>query len=52
MLPDPDWRAEDQQVRARTNGGNNNNDDDQGGDMPSWMFKEKFDQEETLRRVL
>ena len=34
MLPDRDWKAEDQR------GGNNNNDDDnQGGDMPSWMFK-------------
>ena len=36
MLPDPDWKAEDQrEARARTSGGNNN-----GGDMPSWMFKE------------
>ena len=42
MLPDPDWKAEDQPgVRARTSGGNKDkdNDDDQGGDIPAWMFK-------------
>ena len=41
MLPDPDWKAEDQPgVRARTSGGNKDkdNDDDQGGDIPAWMF--------------
>ena len=42
MLPDPDWKAEDQrEARARTSGGNNNDNDIQGGDMPSWMFKEE-----------
>ena len=42
MLPDPDWKPEDQPgVRARTSGGNNykDNDEDQGGDIPAWMFK-------------
>ena len=42
MLPDPDWKAEDQPgVTARTSGGNKDkhNDDDQGGDIPAWMFK-------------
>ena len=39
MLPDPDWKAEDQRgAQARTSGGNNNDDDNRGGDMPSWMF--------------
>ena len=39
MLPDPDWKAEDQrEARARTKGGNNNDNDNKGGDMPSWMF--------------
>ena len=36
MLPDPDWRAEDQpRVQARTSGGNKDKDidDDQGGDI-------------------
>ena len=50
MLPDPDWRAEDQPgVRARTSEGNKDrdNDDDQGGDMPTWIFQEKSNQEET-----
>ena len=43
MLPHPDWKAENQrEARARTSGGNNNEDDNQGGDMPSWMFKEIF----------
>ena len=27
-------------IPCDTNGGNNNDDDNQGGDMPSWMFKE------------
>ena len=42
MLPDPDWKAEDQMgVRASTSLGNKDkdNDDDQGGDIPAWMFK-------------
>ena len=42
MLPDPDWKAEDQPgVRARTSGGNKDKDDDdnQGGDIPAWMFR-------------
>ena len=48
MLPDPDWKAQDQRgARARTSGGNNN-DDNQGGDMPSWMFK-RSPTEEKLR---
>ena len=49
MLPDTDWKAEDQPgVRARTSGGNKDkdNDDDQGGDIPAWMFK-KSSQEKT-----
>ena len=41
MLPDPDWKAENQRgARARTSGGNINDDDNQGGDMSGWMFKE------------
>ena len=42
MLPDPDWKAEDQPgVRARTSGGNKDkdNDDNQGRDIPAWMFR-------------
>ena len=42
MLPDPDWKAEEQPgVRARTSRDNKDkdNDDDQGGDLPAWMFK-------------
>ena len=42
MLPDPDWKAEDQPgVRARTSGGNKDkdNDDKQGDDIPAWMFR-------------
>ena len=42
MLPDPDWKAEDQPgVRARTSGGNKDkeNNDNQGDDIPAWMFK-------------
>ena len=38
MLPDPEWKAEDQPgVRARTSGGNKDkdNDDNQGGDIPA-----------------
>ena len=31
---------EKKRARARTSGGNNNDDDNQGGDMPSWVFKE------------
>ena len=49
MLPDPDWKAEDQPgVTARTSGGNKDkdNDDDQGGDIPAWMFR-KSNQEKT-----
>ena len=48
MLPDPYWKAEVQRgARARTSGCNNNDDDNQGGDMPSWMFKEKSNRGET-----
>ena len=40
MLPDPDWKAEDQPgVIARTSDGNKDNDDNQGGDIPAWMFR-------------
>ena len=47
MLPDPNWKAEDQRAyRARTSGGNND-DDCQGGDIPSWMFKKESNREET-----
>ena len=49
MLPDRDWKAEDQPgVRAMTSGGNkdNYNDDDQGDDIPAWIFK-KSNQEKT-----
>ena len=40
MLPDPDWKAEDQ-PGVRASGGNKDkaNDDNQGGDIPAWMFK-------------
>ena len=49
MLPDPDWKAEDQrEARAKTSGGNNN--DNQGGDMPSWMFKEESNRGKTKNR--
>ena len=44
MLPEPDWKAEDQLgVRARTSGGyeDKDNDDDQGGEIPAWMFEKK-----------
>ena len=44
--------AEDQPgVRARTSGGNKDkdNDDDQGGDIPTWMFERKSNQEETKK---
>ena len=49
MMPDPDWKAEDEpEVKARTSGGNKDkdNDDDQGGDIPTWMFK-KSNQKKT-----
>ena len=49
MLPDPDWKVEDQLgVRARTSGGSKDKDnhDDQGGDIPAWMLK-KSNQEKT-----
>ena len=52
MLPDQDWKAEDDRVRARTTGGSKDkdNNDDQGGDIPAWMF-EKSDQEKTEKSV-
>ena len=43
--PGPDWKAEDQRG-AR----NNNDDDNQGGNMPSWMFKEESNRKETKNR--
>ena len=36
----PDWKA-------GTSGANNNDNDNQGGDMPSWMFKDESNREET-----
>ena len=50
MLPDPDWKAEDQKVQVRTSVGKNNEDDKQGSDMPIWMFKEESDRMETKKR--
>ena len=51
MLPDPDWKAEDQRNdRAITSGGNNNDNDNQGGDMPRWMFKEESNRGKTRDR--
>ena len=50
MLPDPDWKAEEQrEARARTSGGNNDDNDNQGGDMPSWMFKEESKRKTKIR---
>ena len=50
MLPDPDWKVENQRgTRAMTNGGNND-DDNQGGDMPSLMFKEESNRGKTKNR--
>ena len=54
MLPDSDWRAEDHPgVSTRTSGGNKDigNDGDQGGDIPTWIFKEKSNQEKTKKRA-
>ena len=54
MLPDPDWKAEDQpEVRARSSGGDKDsyNDDDQGGDIPAGMFK-RSKQEKTEESAL
>ena len=51
ILPNPDWKAEDQrEARARTSGGNNDDNDNQGGDMPSWMFKEESNRGKTKNR--
>ena len=51
MLPDPDWKAENQEeTRARTSGGNNDDNDNQGGDMPSWMFKQESNRGKTKNR--
>ena len=51
MLPDPDWKAEDQrEAQAGTSGGNNNGDDNKGGNMPSWMIKEESNRGETKNR--
>ena len=51
MLPDADWKTEDQSgARARTSDGNNEGDI-QGNDtcMPSWMFKKASNREETKK---
>ena len=51
MLPDLNWKAYNQKVAwVRTSGGNNNDDDNQGGDMPSWMFKEESNRGKTKNR--
>ena len=51
MLPEPNWKAVKQkEARSRTSGGNNNDDDDQGGDMPSWIFKEESNRGKTKNR--
>ena len=53
LLPDPDWKAEDQPgVRATTSGGNKDkdNDDNQGSDILAWMFK-KSNQEKTEKNA-
>ena len=51
MLPDQDWKAKNQrEARARTSGGDNNDNDNQGGDMPSWMFKEESNRGKTKNR--
>ena len=48
MLPDPNWKAEDQrEAQARTSGGNNDDNDNQGGDMPRLMFREESDRGKT-----
>ena len=53
LLPDPDWKAEDQQgAPASISRGNNNHDDAQGGDMPSWMYKEESNRRETKKIAL
>ena len=47
MLPDPDWKGEDQPgVTARTSGGKKDKDsnDDAGGDITAWMFDKKSKQ--------
>ena len=52
MLPDTQWKVEDQrEARTRTSGGNNNDDENQGGDMPIWMFKEGSNRGKTKNRV-
>ena len=38
------------ELETRTSGGNNNDDDNQGGDMPSWMFKEESNRGEIKNR--
>ena len=51
ILPDVDWKAEDQRgARARTSGDNNNDDDNKCCDMPSWMFKEESNRREIRNR--
>ena len=51
ILPDPDYKAEDQRkARARTSGGNNNDDDNQVGDMSSWLFREESNRDNTKNR--
>ena len=49
MLPNPEWKAEDQ-PRVQDSWGNNNADN-KNGDIPGWMFREKSNQKETKKIV-
>ena len=52
-MPDvarPRLEEDQREARARTSGGNNNDDDNQGGDMPSWMFREESNRGKTKNR--
>ena len=50
MLPDPDLKTEDQRgAQATTSSGNSKDNDNQGSDMPSWMFKEECNRQETKK---
>ena len=47
MLPNPDWKAEEE---LWNQGGNNNDDNNQGGDMPGWMLKKESNRGDTKNR--
>ena len=52
MLPEPDWKADNQRkALARTIFGNNDDNDNQGGDTPSWMFKDESNRGKTKNRA-